>query len=307
MTGWRPPSTSVDGLKYRLRDLERDVMDLQRIRGGGGSERVGGSEVVGGGYAATVTVAASDAADSTKAACDYVCDGTDDEAEIYAAFAECDALGGGRVLLSEGSFTISIAGCGDVPADTILQGQGIGATQLLHVGASANSVFIGSTFAGEGAQILDMTLDATGITSGGYGLNLGGARTRVERVRMVGLGFRNNANIEFTGHHCTARACEFIEPTTGAEGVSSSGDYLVVEDCFFNVIPGAAVHASTGSDFAMVTGNRMEWTQSGNTGTDAIVVQANSVVVGNICRDNRGSPATITSGPGSLVANNVLL
>jgi hypothetical protein len=54
----------------------------------------------------SITVAASDASNSSKGKADYVCDGTADDVEINAAI---DALpsGGGKVLLSEGTFNIT--------------------------------------------------------------------------------------------------------------------------------------------------------------------------------------------------------
>ena len=58
------------------------------------------------GLSGTLTVAANDAGDASKGRADYVCDGTADDVEIQAAI---DALpsGGGRVVLSEGTYIIS--------------------------------------------------------------------------------------------------------------------------------------------------------------------------------------------------------
>ena len=55
----------------------------------------------------TVRVAAVGARTETKAAADFICTGADDGAQIVAALAICDALGFGRVVLSEGQFSIS--------------------------------------------------------------------------------------------------------------------------------------------------------------------------------------------------------
>ncbi len=52
-----------------------------------------------------VTVASSEASQAIKAACQYVCDGTSDEAEINAAIAALPQ--GGRVQLTRGRFNIS--------------------------------------------------------------------------------------------------------------------------------------------------------------------------------------------------------
>lgn len=279
-----------------LKQRDRDLEDFLATLGGGG------------GAPPTVFVAASDASEASRAMAHYTCDGTDDQEQINAALAECSTLGFGRVLLSEGNFSISAA-VGDLPPDVALQGLGKTVTKLNQIGASANVVFIGSTFSGTGASISDMTLDATGITDGGYGLVLGGDRTRVERVRMVGLGLQNYANIDYTGSYGVFRDCDFIEPgVSGAAGIALYEAHCKVIDNYFYDIPGAAVMGDTPAPaFSIVTGNDIEWSQSDNVATDSIIVGANAIVVGNVCQDNRGSPATITAGAGSQVANNVLL
>jgi hypothetical protein len=58
------------------------------------------------GSAATITIAANDASARAKAQADYLCDGTADEVQINAAIAALPARGG-KVLLSEGMFSLS--------------------------------------------------------------------------------------------------------------------------------------------------------------------------------------------------------
>jgi hypothetical protein len=69
----------------------------------------------------TFVVAANDANARVKSAADYLCDGTADDVQIQAAI---DALpaNGGRVLLSEGTFTL--AASIQLKSGTLLQGQG---------------------------------------------------------------------------------------------------------------------------------------------------------------------------------------
>src|SRR3990167_10758410 len=59
-----------------------------------------------GSYSATFTVAASDASAASIAMADYVCDGTADDVDINAAIAALPATGG-KVMLTEGTFTIA--------------------------------------------------------------------------------------------------------------------------------------------------------------------------------------------------------
>jgi hypothetical protein len=74
----------------------------------------------------TVVVAASDASELSKSRADFLCDGTADEVEINAALAVIPSYGG-RVLLTEGNFSITGTITLNTPA-TVLQG--IGETYL---------------------------------------------------------------------------------------------------------------------------------------------------------------------------------
>jgi len=60
-----------------------------------------------GGRSATLVVAAANASAASKAVADYVCDGVDDQVELNAARAALQALGGGKLVLTEGTFTFS--------------------------------------------------------------------------------------------------------------------------------------------------------------------------------------------------------
>ncbi len=75
---------------------------------------------------ATLTVAASDSNELSKARADYICDGADDHVEIQAALAALPD--GGTVILSDGTF--NCAGIIAPKAGTTLSGQGPDATYL---------------------------------------------------------------------------------------------------------------------------------------------------------------------------------
>lgn len=78
--------------------------------------------VIGGGGGGTLSVAANDASDESKARADYVCDGVDDDIDINAALAALPGVGG-KISLSEGTFNISNPI--DIPNDDItLEGMG---------------------------------------------------------------------------------------------------------------------------------------------------------------------------------------
>lgn len=60
------------------------------------------------GRTTTKVVAASNASPTSKAQADYVCDGTGDNVEIQAAITAASALGGGKVFLTEGTFSTNV-------------------------------------------------------------------------------------------------------------------------------------------------------------------------------------------------------
>lgn len=97
------------------------------------------------GGGATFVVAASDASATVKARADYICDGTNDEVQIQAAI---DALPttssnrrGGKILLSEGNFSIgSTIIIGKQAGDRLMMVlEGAGATYATHLNLADNA------------------------------------------------------------------------------------------------------------------------------------------------------------------------
>ena len=94
----------------------------------------------------TLYVAASDALDRSRAQCDYLCSGASDQDEINAALAALPAGVQGKVVLSEGTFTID--GPITIPANNImLEGMG-------------NSTFID----GDGLATTEHAIVISGVT-----------------------------------------------------------------------------------------------------------------------------------------------
>jgi len=75
-----------------------------------------------GGRSATLVVAAVNASAASKAAADYICDGIDDQVELNAARAALQAVGGGKLVLTEGVFTLS--GGVKLCSNLLIAGQG---------------------------------------------------------------------------------------------------------------------------------------------------------------------------------------
>ncbi|HOI12399.1 MAG TPA: hypothetical protein PLG75_00995 [Methanoculleus sp.] len=74
-----------------------------------------------------VLVAAHDSPEESKGVADYLCDGAADEIEIQSALNALDSAGG-TVTLAGGTFHLN--GNLNIPGNTILEGQGPGATRL---------------------------------------------------------------------------------------------------------------------------------------------------------------------------------
>ena len=133
-----------------------------------------------------IAVASSEAPPAIKSACQFVCDGTDDNVEIQSAINSL-ASTGGKVFLTKGKFFISapidtgdtlIELCGegalidlhedtldsDIRGGTILQA--VGNTDLVHIGGAKGTTVHDIAFFGYGRNKVDNT--SYGIKFTGY-------------------------------------------------------------------------------------------------------------------------------------------
>ncbi len=271
------------------------------------SSRVTVGEGGSGRYPATLTVAASDASALSIATADIVCDGTDDHLDIIDALEECDTLGFGRALLSEGSFHLGILGIyggGGLLSNVVLQGQGKDITTLFHHSPSAANAFTLNNYADK-FHVADLTFDASDVLDGGYGVYIFGGESSVQRVRFRYMGAQSVANLDMRGSRPIVRECDFDDTAdTGAGGVYVSSRFAVVQDCRFKNVNDISISGSAQS--AMVTGNVARFDNVDTNSTDSVVVGADSIVIGNIFEGDSAT-ATITSGANSEVANNRLM
>ncbi len=90
----------------------------------------------------TLTIAASNALQSSKDRADYVCDSSEDNVQIQSAIDELSGIGG-RVLLSEGTFKLDDS----IQMDdfTTLQGMGFGTVIFARPGLDANLIELKNT------------------------------------------------------------------------------------------------------------------------------------------------------------------
>lgn len=100
-----PEAAQAKALDHLLNVLERRALRQRRTSSKSLSDSF---STIGTGGTPTFFVAASDASVHSREIADFLCDGTNDEVQINAAIAALPA-GGGRVLLSEGTFYIGAA------------------------------------------------------------------------------------------------------------------------------------------------------------------------------------------------------
>jgi len=135
---------------------------------------------------ATKVVAASDASDDVKAAADYVCDGTADDVQIQAAIDALVAGGGGKVVLSEGEFSISSSI--KVDSNIHLSGAGLGATILKLADGADVDVIINSDITNGNTNIVlsDFSIDGNGANQ-----SVGQAYNGIELIKVTNAIVRN--------------------------------------------------------------------------------------------------------------------
>ena len=206
-----------------------------------------------GGGTPTLVVAASDALESTKARADYVCTGADDELEVQAAIdlIETSGVATGRVLLSEGTFTMSANPDLTISTGLTLQGMGIDQTTLDITGSSG---FVGITGA-SGCQLKDFTVNVTG----GQGVSLGaGVGTGMEGVSV-------NAPedcIRVSGNRAFVRSC--VTQGAGDGIVVVTGNNVLIEgNHLLNTGSGITVEGSATN--TVVSGNLIDVAEHGVT------------------------------------------
>lgn len=135
-------------------EFRRNGTDV-KVHSGGSVRNLSniGSGSGGGEPYATVTVAASDALNTSGA--DYICDGTNDHTTINNAIASLPS-GGGRVVLTEGTFTLGGAITDQTLSNVKITGQGRATNILMEVGVQANIIDLVGV---DNWEIAHMTLD----------------------------------------------------------------------------------------------------------------------------------------------------
>lgn len=310
---WGSASGSAGTESKPFTDLWARDGHFQSVELGGETRTVWPSG--GGGAAATVVVAASDASDTGGA--DYVCDGTDDQAEINSAFTDLPAVGG-SVALTEGTFNITASVTPS--ASSTLVGQGYG-TRLFAVAGFNGNVIENSN---NHVDLTGFRVDGnaanqtpTGNFEDQVGIyNAGGDYVHAHELTVentVGSNFRSEgANLYIRVHD------SLFDNTTGtldnrADGISlsesgTSGRALItnniVRNCSHQSIEMSSVERIVVANNYIENGSNISVNLHANSSTNGEAA-FNIVCLGNIVRDSSEDAIHLKADRSLCIGNTV--
>ena len=193
-----------------------------------------------------IIVAASDATAAWKAAAGiYVCTGTADQVMVNSALTALPA-GGGTVLLSEGTFSISLAGIATQKANTVIEGSGPATIIRTANGATgANGTII--SLAHTACTVRNLKIDGNKANNAGntstFQIGVSGNYCRVENIWGINSpGFGILTNVGVNG--VVVKNC-IVESSTNQSFLIRSGTIAaLVESCLSN--GGGGITADSG-------------------------------------------------------------
>jgi len=204
----------------------------------------------------TFLVASSTTRPEIQAVADFVCAGVDDKVEIQAAF---DALpaGGGRVMLTEGTFVIRAgtevgawAGALTMPANTSLVGTGAGT--VLDIASTVSGTIHYGIKMGANCQVSDLTVDISNTSSNLYAVGQDDANSRIHHCSFHGMSSSGGDPLWYvlSDNNGTVSECHFVDiDDTGIELYDAT-----VTDCAFT---GTAVAIEIFGNDAIFSNNRL--------------------------------------------------
>lgn len=245
----------------------------------------------GGKQYATFVIAATDSTDADKASADYLCDGTADQVQISAAFAASTPSTFRRVLLLEGTYTLSAPIV--MAAYSVLEGQG-DASKIV---AGANAITC--ITAASNSTIANLRLDSLATTGTSAIQAIGKTDVKVDNVTVVGF-----PNYGFNGTTSTSKVhfynCRFYGGGSGVYAIYvSSCHHIHVVDCYFDAC-GEGIWLDT-SNFSVIVGNKFV-----NCGYGVDVGGSNTLVSGNHIYGNGGVGINLYIGDFVTVVGNTL-
>ena len=287
------------------------------------------------GRSATKVVASASASDLRKAQADYVCDGTADDVQINAAIAALPA-GGGKVVLSEGTFEISAV---ITPLSNIwLQGQGRATilkrpdsvdANLLYATSLTNLMLsdflIDGNLAGNSTNRSPIVLDTcdncvvqdirvsnalAGAASGTHRAAvrlLSSSRIMLNDLRVdspTGMAISLNACGD-----CVVKGSIITGPSTWGIDIDAGSYNIVVNDNIVYVAGYDGIFIEEGSHRISVTNNNCN--ECGRGGITLNQQEAGTLegitVVGNVCHANTQNGIVVTANAASTIVQDVTI
>ncbi len=301
---------------------------LPIVAGGVATAGTGG----GGGGMMTISVAASDASQSSKDKADFVCTGIDDQVTIQLALDKLGAVGApyGRLILSEGTFfcTGTWSTFGDFEGGIIIQGMGANATRVIFdAGTDTQCILMQDPF----SELRDLQIQyLDGCNYGTAVVTFAAITGRAHNVTI----FIDDANaaVDVPGHGFFWDGSPTGTPTTSAvetfdlsgawdcsvwaEGPLPSGfiDFSTEHDGTMFVgneshqdltgTPSLSAHYEIQSDACLMLGNRAHGGQTGLIIGDAVTTRFRNRIIANHFEVRRWC-IILTRGNGNLVEANM--
>jgi hypothetical protein len=256
--------------------------------------------------APTFLVAASNAHAASRALANYVCDGTDDQVEINTAIAALPATVRGRVLLSEGTFTISAQiAIGAGSDNTTLEGMGIGATELRVVQGSGGATAINGVILSINAlrvRVANLFLSGTTAQTSQiliYGTNAWGV---LDNVRVSGSGahgiFLDGNSNGWVVDRCVVAG----NLTVGILANNNSGYGTRITNCHVYGNGSSGIEVQGGQRTLVAHNSCIGNTGNGISTAGALYTQ----ILDNVSRLNNGSGIYVGGGTYSSVQGNLV-
>jgi len=262
-------------------------------------------DAIGGGKPfATLVVAASDALSTAGA--DYICDGSADQTEIEAAIAALPA-GGGRIILTEGTFSltadITISGLDNI----IIQGQGKATIIFDHATFASNTASI-NIINSDYITIRDLSVDGNMANMSGvfpHGIGIDNASSY---IKIEGCYVQNtvSANIFDNGSPFTSILNNFLSTTSvggGYSNIEGGGSNALIENNVCIAGDWANIAIYTGKTGLKITNNHCS--DCGSGGAAALEISSEAIIEGNLI-SNPAKRAIQLDQAVSIVASNII-
>lgn len=261
----------------------------------------------------TLTVAASDSSDKSKAQADYICDGTADEVEINSAIDVANALPGGcRVQLFDGTYTVSSNVV--VKANVALEGWGYASHIKLANSAtlsSAGIVRVKFTTRANFAAVRNLRIDGNkannGTTTNKYGIY-----AEADYLVIEGCYVHDCPAYGIDPHEDSGTPSQYLRIANNHvyDNGNSSFDNITLDQVRYSVVTGNVVRGAGRHGINVVTTSNENVISNNvvySNGSAGIILQTastNCVVTNNIVHTNAAEGIYMRQGDNSTIVGN---